>query len=324
MSASTLTGEARPAPKRRRSVSLFWPIALIGVGLAFLLNNLGLLVNNPLLLAAQYWPVLLIAAGIELIFARTGWLGTLVSALLSLAIVGAALVALMTPGMVSASPGLVVFSANNEPRSERVVRPLEGARSARIELDLRSGTGSLQASADSPNLIEADASVRGALINDIQRSGDSATVQLGTRAQPFPLFFFEWAMNERWDVKINSGVLLDLVLKIGSGTHANDLSGLKLRNVTLNQDSGQSSFVLPESGQYQLSLQVDSGSVDVKLPRGLPVQVRYHVNSGSLNTVMNRTGGSSRDGTYETAGFNKSGSYALIDVQLNSGSVTIR
>jgi hypothetical protein len=285
---------------------------------------MGRLVNDPLMLLAQYWPVLLIAAGIELIFERTGWLGTLVSALVGLAVAGGAIYALLTPGLVTPTPSLVIFSANNPLRAERVARPLDGVRTAKVEFDLRSGAGSLQASKDSPNLIEAEASLRGELINDMQRSGDSATVRLGTRGQPFPLFFFEWAMGERWDIRINPVITLDLNLNLRSGTLNGDLSGLALRSVTLDQDSGQSTLVLPESGQYQLNLQIDSGAAEVKLPRGLPARVRYHVNSGALNTSLNRAGGNNQDGTYETPGFNQSGAYALINVQLNSGSVTVR
>ncbi len=325
MTIPTLPDADRPAPvRRRRSVSLFWPIALIGIGLGALLNNTGRLVNDPLMLLAQYWPVLLIAAGVELIFQWTGWLGTLVSALVGLVVAGGAIYILMTPGMVTQTPGLVIFSANNALRTERVARPLDGVRAAKVAFDLRSGAGSLQASKDSPNLVEAEASLRGELINDMQRSGDTATVRLGTRGQSFPLFFFEWAMGERWDVRISPGITLDLDLNVRSGTLTSDLSGLALRDVTLDQDSGQSTFVLPESGQYRLNLQVDSGSAEIKLPRGLPVRVRYHVNSGSLNTSLNRASGNNRDGAYETPDFNQSGSYALIDVQLNSGSITVR
>jgi hypothetical protein len=325
MTIPSLPGESRPAPiRRRRSVSLFWPIALIGIGIAFLLNNMGRLVNDPLMLLAQYWPVLLIAAGIELIFERTGWLGTLVSVLVGLAVAGGALYILMTPGLVTQTPGLVIFSANNPLRAERVARPLDGARAAKVDFDLRTGAGSLQASKDSPNLIEAEASLRGELINDMQRSGDTATVRLGTRAQPFPLFFFEWAMGERWDIQINPSVALDLNLNVRSGALTGDLSGLALREVRLDQDSGQSTLVLPESGQYRLNLQVNSGSAEIKLPRGLPARVRYRVNSGALNTALNRASGNNREGTYETPGFSQSGSYVMIDLQLNSGSVTFR
>jgi len=325
MTIPTLPGESRPAPRRRRrSVSLFWPIALIGIGVAALLNNAGRLVNDPLMLLAQYWPVLLIAAGIELLFQRTGWLGTLVSALVGLVVTGGAIYVLMTPGMVTPVSGLVIFSANNPLRAERVARPLDGVRTAKVEFDLRSGAGSLQASKDSPNLVEVEASLRGELVNDLQRSGDAATVRLGTRGQPFPLFFFERAMGERWDIRINPGITLDLNLDVRSGTLTGDLSGLALREVTLDQDSGQSTLVLPESGQYRLNLQVDSGSAEVKLPQGLPARVRYRVNSGALNTGLNRASGNTRDGTYETPGFSQSGSYVLIDIQLNSGSITLR
>ncbi len=325
MTIPTLPGESRPAPlRRRRSVNLFWPIALIGIGVGALLNNAGLLVNDPLMLLAQYWPVLLIVAGIELIFQRTGWFGTLVSVLAGLVVAGGAIYLLMTPGTVAQTPGLVIFSANNPLRAERVARPLEGARTAKVDFDLRSGSGSLQASKDSPNLIEAEASLRGELINDMQRSGDSATVRLGTRGQSFPLFFFEWAMGERWDIRINPGITLDLNLNVRSGALTGDLSGLALREVTLDQNSGQSTLLLPESGQYRLNLQVDSGSAEIRLPRGLPARVRYHVNSGALNTSLNRASGNNRDGTYETPGFSQSGSHVLIDVQLNSGNITVR
>ena len=325
MTIPKLPDESRPGPLRRqRSVSLFWPIALIGIGVAALLNNAGRLVNDPLMLLAQYWPVLLIAAGVELIFQRTGWLGTLVSALVGLVVAGGAIYILMTPGMVTQTPGLVIFSANNALRAERVARPLEGVRTAKVAFDLRSGAGSLQASKDSPNLVEAEASLRGELINDMQRAGDTATVRLGTRGQSFPLFFFEWAMGERWDVRINPGITVDLDLNVRSGTFTGDLSGLVLREVILDQDSGQSTLMLPENGQYRLNLQVDSGSAEIKLPRGLPARVRYHVNSGALNTSLNRTSGNNRDGVYETPGVSQSGSYALIDIQLNSGNVSIR
>ena len=48
----------------RTGPRLFWPIILIGVGVIFLLNNLGVITGSPWEVIWRLWPVLLIALGL--------------------------------------------------------------------------------------------------------------------------------------------------------------------------------------------------------------------------------------------------------------------
>lgn len=322
MTANALPGGSPPARQPRRSVSLFWPIILIGIGVGFLLDNAGLIVGNPLSLVALYWPVLLIVAGIDIIFSRTGWLGTLISALVGVAVAGGGLYAMTTPGLANTPPEtLFVRSAGTH--TERVAYPLEGIRTARIDLNLRAGSARLQGLVDSPDLVDATVELAGRLVDTIERSGDSATVRLDTRPIAGNIFVLDWLLN-RWDVRLSPRPTLDLHLNVDSGTLNADLTALTLREVGLTQNSGSSTLRLPEGGQYRLGLVVNSGSADVRLPPGLPAQVRYNVNSGALSTSLTRVNGNARNGVYETPNFSQAGSYALIDIQLNSGGITIR
>ncbi|MFN8595566.1 MAG: DUF5668 domain-containing protein [Anaerolineae bacterium] len=45
----------------------FWPIVLIGAGVIFLPNNLGVIQGNPWSVIWRLWPVLLIALGLEIL-----------------------------------------------------------------------------------------------------------------------------------------------------------------------------------------------------------------------------------------------------------------
>jgi len=84
--------------KPRERINLFFPIVLIGAGGILLMGNMGMLTRDPILFLLEFWPLFLIAAGIQLLFVRTGIVGTLVSVLLALAVVGVALWYLTQPG----------------------------------------------------------------------------------------------------------------------------------------------------------------------------------------------------------------------------------
>jgi len=53
-----------------RKVSLVWPLILIGLGIIFLLNNLGALDWDVWFLIVRLWPLLLIAVGLDVLLGR--------------------------------------------------------------------------------------------------------------------------------------------------------------------------------------------------------------------------------------------------------------
>ena len=73
-----------------RAVNVFFPIVLIGAGVLLLMANLGMVELNRFILLIPFWPVLLIVAGVQIFFARSGIIGTVVSAVLGLAVVAGA------------------------------------------------------------------------------------------------------------------------------------------------------------------------------------------------------------------------------------------
>ena len=50
--------------------SLFWPLVLIGVGVIWLLGNLGVISWTNLTVLFRLWPLLLIAIGLDLLIGR--------------------------------------------------------------------------------------------------------------------------------------------------------------------------------------------------------------------------------------------------------------
>jgi uncharacterized membrane protein YphA (DoxX/SURF4 family) len=314
----------------RRAVNLFWPIVLIGAGVILLMANAGIVTHDPLVMFLQYWPVLLIVGGIDLIFSRTRVVGTIVSAVLGVVVVLGAMAYLTAPGDV-ARPAWANFAWNWNwfPRStqlqtEHIAQPLAGVRAATVELNLPAGRGTLKPATNSSNLVEGDVSYLGTLVNDVRRSGDTASVRLANNFSGFS-FLNLGAATQRWDVQLNPGVSYDLRFNVGSGTHDLDAREFDLKSVVLEQGSGDTTLRLPESGQYRVKLDIGSGQVNVLVPRGLPFRVNYGIGSGALNiTDARRVSGSNQNGTYESKGFSQGGPHAIFDVEMGSGNVTIR
>lgn len=311
----------------RRSVDVFLPIVLIGAGVIFLMANLGLITQDPFAFLFQFWPLFLIVAGIQIIFARTGVIGTLVSAALALVVVVSAILYLTLPGERFAPPW---FSWNwnwlprdAQLRTETVTKPFEDVRALSADLHLPAGRGSIRPVTNAANLLEGDLTYLGVLTTNVTREGDTASVLINSEYQQSGLNL--GSGGQRWDIRLNPRATLDLNLDVGSGAYEFDLREFDVKSVRLDQGSGGTTFRLPEKGQYRFRIDAGSGSVNVILPKGLPARVTYDIGSGWLNVGETyRVVGSNQRGTYETEGFTQNGAYVIFDVELGSGLVTIR
>ena len=72
--------------ERRRRGSLVGPLILIGLGVVFLLNNLGILSWSVWEVIFRLWPILLVAIGLDLLVGRRSTLGSLLALALTLII----------------------------------------------------------------------------------------------------------------------------------------------------------------------------------------------------------------------------------------------
>ena len=315
----------QPSPRQaRRSISLFWPIMLIGAGVLLILNNQGKLSGDGAGVLISYWPMLLIVAGIDILFSRTGWLGTLISVIMALAVVIGAAYLLMTPGAAGLPLGeRLTFPGGASLHTDHLSQPLANVKNARVELSLAGGASAVTALSDSANLFDGTYVHRGAFNQKVSGTGSDATVQLG---QPQGVSVLPLnASSDRMDLGLNTAARYDMQLSVASGKHVFNLSELSMRSVAVNVASGAVELSLPTRGPYPVDVNMASGSIAIIVPAGVPVRVNASGLSGSIRgELVQRVSGNSMSGVYETPGFSRSGAYLELNVNMLSGSVEIR
>ena len=252
--------------------SFFWPVVLIGVGLVWLLVNLGLLPGGSLGILFRLWPLLLIFIGLDLIFARRL---PLVGGLLGL------LAVLVVIGLMIVGPRLG-FAPGAAAKTETFVEPLEGASSAQIELDLWSSPAFVGALQSSENLFEAEVTHNGQVIFQTQ-GGDRRSIRLGHRSTfsgPF-----DWFDNQqRADIHLSPDTPLELAVDGGSGSINPDLDALQLTGLEIDGSSGSVNLTLPAAGErYPVNVTGSSGSVDITIPGGAALDLELDSGSGSID-----------------------------------------
>lgn len=323
--------------------SLFWPVILIGIGVFWLMGNLGLIQSNALNLLAALWPLLLVGAGLDMLFARRS---PVIGALIALLLVGAAAFVLVS----GAALGIQVPGGNF--KVERFTAPMDGAQSATINLDTSSQAVSVSSLAGSDLLMDATIGHYGEM--DFQVSG-GADRQITLRRRPGAevQFGFFPTGNQGWDISLARNIPINLRVNSSSGSVAMDLTGLSLSafsldsgsgssnirlaasdrayNVDINSGSGSVTLVLPAATSLTARINSGSGSVNIDLPSG-DVALRVEVQnggSGSINlpNALTRTVGRSGDdeGVWESAGYTSAqNKINIIFEDVGSGSINVR
>lgn len=324
--------------------SLFWPLLLIGVGLVWLLGNLGVISAANLSVLARLWPLFLIAIGLDLLIGRR-------SALLG-ALIGLGTVVLVVALML-AGPSLG-WSSNLDVRSDSYSAPLDDASSARVDLNLSVGTSTVRPLADSTNLIEADLRYVGEIDFRVE-GGAERVVSLGQRGEvnvgfnPFG-FFLPWNGNNdlRWDVGLSPAVPMALSIHNGVGEANLDLSSLQLTSLSLNGGVGEIHATLPatrtpyratvNNGVGEVSLTIMRGAaldltvsggvggLTIDVPDGAAVRLTSQGGLGDLNLPgdLVRISGQDHEGVWETDGFSQAELPITIEYNGGVGGLTVR
>ncbi len=293
-----------------RRPSLFWPIILIGVGVIFLLYNMGLITGNPWPMIFNLWPVLLIVIGLDVLLGRRSAAGSIVSAVLALLVVAGAI------WLLAARPNLP-FLLGGELKTERIQYTLGDIQSASVSLDYTGGENQLRALGDSNNLIEGDLSYYGALDFNATDSGERAHVRINTS---YLCVFCSSGGGEKWDIRLNTRPLYDLDIDIGSGDTLLDLSRLNLTDSRIDMGSGSVEVRLPATGKFRVDVDGGSGSLRIRVPRAMAVRVEIDQDSGTFDAGRLQSVG--RD-TYETEDFDIAENAVSLIIEMGSGSVTI-
>lgn len=324
--------------------SVFWPILLIGFGLLWLLNNLGLIPGWSWSTVWQLWPVFLIAIGLDLLIARRS------------VILGAA-IAVVTVGLVVT---LIVAGGNLGIRSSPDVvtdyfaEPLGSANSARLDLNFSIGPTFIEALSGSDDLIQAEITHLGEV--EFTSSGTSRkTILLDTveHSLQFGRFDFFNERDLRWEIGITPEIPIELNINGGVGEADLDLRQLVLTGFDLDVGVGQMMIYLPanadgydaritgsvgqttveieEGANVRLDIDGGVGEFTIKLPADAAVRLDASIGVGRVqvpSSFRQISGGGSdfvgEDGVWETVGFDAADRQIIINFDGGIGGLIIR
>lgn len=326
----------------RRVHSLFWPILLVGVGITWLLINLGIIQAFNIGQLLRLWPVLLIVLGIDLIFGRRfPWAGSLIG-LLTVA-------GLITFLVLSPNVGGVPVT---QTKTETFTEPVGAATSVKYYMEASSAPVTVNALAEGNELVHAVITHRSIFNFDVTGT-DAKYVRLSETMDSSSWLNWDFTTDRSsWDIGLAPKIPTEIVLNGGSGSIKMDLGKVNLTALRADLGSGSSNILMPaiklpyqvevDSGSgsvkmdvpinaaFTLELSSGSGSINIALPAGAALQVEvFDEGSGSLHlpSAMNKVSGSTSGnslGVWQTAGFDAAKTKIYIKIMSQgSGSIDI-
>jgi hypothetical protein len=322
--------------------SIFWPILLIGVGVTWLLVNLGVISGVDWRILWRFWPLILIAIGLDIIFARrTPVLG----AILGLGTVALAILILALAPSLGLTTSAEIFT-------DHFTAPVGVATSAEVEIDLSVGPITIDALSDSSQLVDAEITHIGEIFFE-SRGEEKKTVRLEQeKGLEFNMLYSPEEELE-WDIGLSPDVPLFLELQGGVGNAQMDLSKLQLTGVDVDLDVGEMDLTLPETGEVytvkvkggvgevritipeganvRLDLDGDVGDFMIEVPEGAAIRLDAETDVGDIRvpSSLHKVSGEEDDfigesGVWETTGYSSADRQITIEFKGGVGDLTLR
>lgn len=289
---------------QRRIGSLIWPLVLVGLGVVLLLNNLGMLDWSVWEMILRLWPVLIIGFGLELLIGRRSIWGSLLAALMVVAVLAGAVVLFRNP---AAGPAAA---------TETISQALEGAERGEVTIDFGVGRLTVDEGAADDMLVEGTA-----VLGRGQRLIDEGWVVSGVayysiRSEESGAAWLGGRMGDRreWTLHLNPHIPLSLTVRSGVGESRLDLSGLQVTDLEIKSGVGQLVVVLPSQGRLRVSVDSGVGELILQVPQTMAVRMEV---DGGLGQVSLPSDFEREDGVYLSPAFGSSQNRA--DIQVDGG-----
>ena len=296
-----------------RRPSLFWPLALIGLGVLLLLQTVGLLPASLWRALVELWPVLFIVFGLDLLVGRRSERSAA-----TVIVVGVVLVVgSLTWAAVRASllpPGA----------AETLIQTPQGAQQMTAQIEFQTGQLHLSALGASDHLLEGSAQDGPGETTQQDYSVRGAAGRLVLTQQVDPLlapFLARRAEAANWAVHLAQHLPLTLEVDSRAAALTLDLSDLQLVRLDLNTDHGSADVTFPDGQAAVARLHTGPGPVTLHLPAGLPVRllVRSGLPHVRLPSTLTHTGD-----TYTTPSFDPAQPFLDLDLSAGTGDVTLK
>ncbi len=236
-------------------------VVFLGLGVIFLLSNLGYLALSAWEILLRYWPVFLVAIGIDIIIGRRRIWGLVIGAVIGLVLVGG--VAFLIVGATSITnvrSQPVTYALNDVSQSDGSITMAVG------RLDLASG-------AAAGDVMDGD--LRMGALGTANQSGSGNSFSLEASASSYVAV----GVNDspHWSLRLNPAVSYNLNVDMAVGEAYLNLTGLKVSDLNAEMAVGRMEVRLPNaavSGEIQGAV----GETVVYVPQG--AAVRIHLDTG--------------------------------------------
>jgi hypothetical protein len=298
--------------RKQRRTSLLGPVLLIATGVVLLLNTLGILEWGVWWDILRLWPVLLIAAGLELLLGRRSAWGSVLAAILVLAVLGGALWL-----AVGDDPGRGGFEA------VAVGHPLGEATEAAVSIEPGVGVLRVEALAESASLVQGTVYVGRSeeLVEELVTGDGTATLLLRTEGTIAGVDFGGWNDNRIWELGLTPGARLQIQADMGAGEVEMDLAGLDLSELAVEVGLGRAEIRLPAEGRYRARIEGAIGQTVVIIPEGLAVRIQ--VDAGLAGRTL-PAGYEQEESVYTSPGYDTAENRAEIEVSQAIGLLEVR
>jgi|TARA_B100001971_G_C18244644_1_gene573364 hypothetical protein len=270
-------------------------IILLAIGILLLLKTMGILSFSIWQGFGTYWPVGLILMGIAYMFKQKG-----------LAFV--IFVLTLTMGIVYISEGQ--FIETGEQREIVQEAAFEDIDNLNLDLDFGAGVVNLEGKNGS-YLVRNNVQTSG--LKDPKFKYQDGTVSISRRSQGFD---FLKKIEEKWDLKISSEVLLDIDMDYGAAEMNLDLRNLKVNSLDVDSGASKTEIIF---GSYPTKVDIDTGASKLTLKFPEDIGVIIEIDGGAITKHLD---GFIVDGTRY-----KSSNYDItkdnIQVEIDAGATTI-
>lgn len=311
----------------------FWPVLLIligldsiyrgegfagaafitGLGIIFLLINLGYMGWSIWDILIRFWPVFLILLGVDIIFSRyrgSVW-ASLAALVIMIAIVG---------GVVFLARTQAVPGANLT--SEAVQQPLGGAKQANVQVSIAIGGLTLQPMSDPSQFVKGTVHLApGERWNDTFSNKNQAITYAIQSEGAGSYVSFGRSSDQTFELALNTTPMTDLTVNIGAGNCDITTTGMKLSRLKVNTGIGRCTIQIPAATNYQVEIKGAIGETVLVLPANQAA--RIHLDNGIAGLQYPQ--GFHREGdTLLTPGYSDTADHIEIEVGEAIGNLRIQ
>lgn len=242
------------------------PGFFIGLGVLFLLGNLGFLSVSPWNMLIRLWPVFLIVWGLDLLIGKKSVASAVIGVFLGLALLA---------GIVWLAVGSPF--EGHEPVDRTVSYELGTTQELEASIQAISGEMQIRKEPDSTRLIGGQLQLgQNEELVDIltEEEGKSVLTLESTGSKVYPVMPFGPVDTMLWDVTFNPAVKLDLDSQLIVGKQQVDLRDMTLTGLDVETVVGRAEVVLPAAGNFEGELSVVMGELVIIVPRGTALEIQ--------------------------------------------------